>query len=256
MMAPLRHLLGVAVGGAVFALLAGCTFSSTSANPATSNLVTQSSVVTGLGTSPSASTSSAAPSSASTSLAPATPPSISPSAATPSSPKPTKTSTSTKSTAPPTGPWPANLTAAQVKEAQAALAAYKGYWQLLDTALTSPAGGAATSKNWTAQVNKFATGTEAAGTLQYFKELHAAGQYSSGKTGINPKVTKVQPALVTLTDCVDHTATGLFNRAGKSIKAANVSGSYFRHVSEVQIAQYVGGKWLVTVTADNWDRKC
>jgi len=32
----------------------------------------------------------------------------------------------------PTGPWPSNLTAPQILEAQAALATYSGYYQLID----------------------------------------------------------------------------------------------------------------------------
>ena len=249
-MAPLRHSLGVAVSGAVLALLAGCTSSSTPANPTTSNLITQSSVVTDMGTSPSASTSSAAPSSASTSRAPTTPPSTSPSAITPSSPKPTKTATSTKSTAPPTGPWPANLTSAQVKDAKAALASYVAFYQVVDRSYATP------HKNWTGQVSQFSADPVKTSLLQTLTETAKLGQTGTGTTVVIPKVTKVQTALVTLTVCVDTTKSGLLDKSGKSIKAPDVSGSYWRYVSSVQVGEYVGQRWLVTIISNNWAKTC
>ena len=41
-----------------------------------------------------------------------------------------------------------------------------------------------------------------------------------------------------MTVCVDKTYTGFFNADGSSIKAPDASGSYFRHVSNVQVGQY------------------
>ena len=151
----------------------------------------------------------------------------------------------------PTGPWPKNLTAAQIKEAQSAIATYVGYYHLIDKSFAAPG-----SKNWTADIHQFATGAEAASSLQYITALAKAGQRTSGTTGISPKVTKVQPALVTISDCVDTTHTNFYNKAGVSIKAPNAPGSYYRHPSQIQIGQYVGGKWLVTVTTDDWTKTC
>ncbi len=31
---------------------------------------------------------------------------------------------------------------------------------------------------------------------------------------------------------------------------------YFRHVSEVQVAQYEGGDWLVTFITDDYNKTC
>ena len=106
-------------------------------------------------------------------------------------------------------PWPADLTPDQVAEAQAAIAAYTGYWHVLDQALAEP------GKDWSAEINQYATGTEADSSLAYLKQLAAAGQYASGSTGISPLVTKVEPALITITDCVDKTDNGFFDKSGQ-----------------------------------------
>ena len=147
-------------------------------------------------------------------------------------------------------PWPADLTPDQVAEAQAAIAAYTGYWHVLDQALAEP------GKDWSAEINQYATGTEADSSLAYLKQLAAAGQYASGSTGISPRVTKVEPALITITDCVDKTDNGFFDKSGQSIKAPDVSGSFYRHPSEIQVGQYVNGQWLVTLTTDDWTKTC
>jgi hypothetical protein len=69
-------------------------------------------------------------------------------------------------------------------------------------------------------------------------------------------VTKVEPALITITDCVDKTANGFFDKSRQSIKAPDVSGSFYRHPSEIQVGQYVNGQWLVTLTTDDWTKTC
>jgi hypothetical protein len=56
--------------------------------------------------------------------------------------------------------------------------------------------------------------------------------------------------------CVDSTAAGFYDKDGKSIKAPDAPGSYFRHVSEVQVAKYVGDQWLVTFITDDYNTTC
>jgi hypothetical protein len=209
-----------------FGLLAGCT----SSDGSTPGSDSSASVTTSISSSPAVTSISSPISSSSASLT-STP----------------LTSTPPASSAP---PWAADSTPDQVAEAQAAIAAYTGYWRVLDQALAEP------GKDWSAEINQYATGTEADSSLEYLKQLAAAGQYASGSTGISPRVTKVEPALVTITDCVDKTDNGFFDKSGQSIKAPDVSGSFYRHASEIQVGQYVNGQWLVTLTTDDWTKTC
>ena len=80
------------------------------------------------------------------------------------------TTLSTTSPTSSAAPWPADLTPDQVAEAQAAIAAYTGYWRVLDQALAEPA------KDWSAEIKQYATGPEADSSLEYLKQLAAAGQ--------------------------------------------------------------------------------
>ena len=179
-----------------------------------------------------------------------------------SSPSPTVTSTSSPSTmsssvtetnptvSTGTSPWPADLTPDQVSAAQAAIAAYVGYYQLVDQAYMHP------GKDWTSEVSKWATDPEKSSFLRNMAGTAQLGQYGTGSTVVYPRVTKVEPGVVTMTVCVDSTAAGFFDKAGQSIKAPDAPGSYFRHVSEVQVALYQGGVWLVTFVTDDYNTTC
>jgi hypothetical protein len=213
---------GLLMIGAAVALLAGCT---------TSNSATVTS------TAPSSSSSLSSPSPTVTSTS-------SPSAL-PSSVTETKPPVTTATT-----PWPADLTPDQVASAQAAIAAYVGYYQLVDKAYMAP------GSDWTSEVGKWATDPEKSSFLHNMAGTAQLGQYGTGSTVVHPQVTKVEPGLVTMTVCVDSTDAGFFDSAGRSIKAPDAPGSYFRHVSEVQVAKYEGGAWLVTFVTDDYNTTC
>ena len=209
-----------------FGLLAGCT----SSDGSTPGSDSSSSVTTSISSSQTVISTSSPTSSSS---------------ASPSSPPPSPTSPT--STAP---PWPADLTADQVAEAQAAIAAYTGYYVLVDQAYMDP------GKNWSTEVAKWATDPEKSSFLHNMAGTAELGQYGTGSTVVHPTVTKVEPALVTMAVCVDSTEAGFFDKAGNSIKAPDAPGSYFRHVSNVQVAQYEGGAWLVTFVTDDYNTTC
>ena len=135
-------------------------------------------------------------------------------------------------------------------EAQAAIAAYTGYYKLVDQAYMDP------GKNWSAEVANWATDPEKSSFLHNMAGTAQLGQHGTGSTVVHPTVTKVEPALVTMTVCVDSTEAGFFDKAGNSIKAPDAPGSYFRHVSNVQVAQYEGGAWLVTFVTDDYNSTC
>ncbi len=147
-------------------------------------------------------------------------------------------------------PWSGlDLTDAQIADAQAAIAAYTGYVRILDEAAPDP------GSDWTAQVRTYAADPAAQKALNSLAQLASVGS-AAGTHGIEPKVSAVEPALITLTVCVDATAVELVDKNGKSIKAPNAPGSYFRHPSTVQVGNYVGDQWLVTVVTDDYQTTC
>lgn len=149
-----------------------------------------------------------------------------------------------------TGPWPKNLTAAQVVEAKAAIAAYRGYWHLIDQTGADP------GRPWSKEIAKYATGAVAASLRNDLSGMAKVGQTAPGTTVVKPEVVRVQPALVTITACIDQTNVQFLDKSGQSIKAPNGPGSYFRHPVRIQVGKYVGAKWLVTVSVDDWTKTC
>jgi len=154
--------------------------------------------------------------------------------------------------APPTSanPWPAELTPDQVTQAQAALAAYSAYWRLIDSAGMQP------GADWAAQISEYASGPEKATVLTTLAETAARGQRTGGQTLISPVVTGVQPAQVTISDCIDKSQTEFLDSSGASIKAPNAPGSYIRHPANVQMAQLQDGRWQVVLVSDDWSKTC
>jgi len=146
-------------------------------------------------------------------------------------------------------PWPPDLSADQVAAAQAAIAAYGSYWKVLDQAGADP------GQDWSGPVATVSTGPEMDGVLEYLKQTAARGQRVTGSTRFEPTVTKVDSGVVEMTVCVDKTYTDFFNADGVSIKAPDAPGSYFRHISTAQVAQF-GDQWLVALTSDDWSKTC
>lgn len=227
--------LAAVLAAAVLAGLAGC--SSDDAAPATGSTTgtspTASAMVVTTGSSSSPPTSAASPSS----VGVPTPSVID---------VPTQTPTST----PTENPWPADLTPEQVVDAQAAIAAYRAYWQMVDTAAAQP------GQDWTQEVSEFTAGPAKDTLLQTFSKLADRGQYSSGITGTNPMVRAIESGVVELGDCVDKSKTDSFNAAGESVRAPDGPGAYLRHPSSVQMARLDDGRWVVVLTTDDWSQTC
>ena len=130
------------------------------------------------------------------------------------------------------------------------MAAYVGYYQLVDRAYADP------GEDWSKEAAKWAADPVKSSLLRNLAGTAKLGQYGSGSIVVTPQVKKVEKALVTLTACVDSTDAGFFDKEGKSIKAPDAPGSYLRHVSEAQVAQYEGGAWLVTFITDDYTKTC
>ena len=217
---------GVASLCLAFGLLAGCTSSDGSTPaPDSSASVTTSAIASPTVTSTSSPTQSSSASLSSTPLSSAPPTSSAP-------------------------PWPADLTPDQVAEAQAAIAAYVGYGKLIDQSYADP------GKDWSVEAAQWAADPAKSSLLRNLAGTAQLGQYGTGSLVLHPTVTKVEPALVTMTDCVDATNAGFFDKNGNSIKAPDAPGTYFRHRAEVQVAQYEGGQWLVTFITDDYNTTC
>ncbi len=229
--------------------LSGCTSSSapaatppassTSTSSTTSSVSTSASP-TPTGISSSVSSSATLPSTTAKSTAPTT---------NKSAPSPPTTKPASPPPASPV-PWPATLTRPQIIEAKSALAAFTAYYVVFGEAFAHP------GKDWSASFAKVASDPEKSSTLRYLKATAKLGQYGSGHIRLISRVTKVQTAAVELTVCVDTSNVGFFDKTGRSIKAPDAPGSYYRHPAKVGVYEFVGNQWLVTTINNDFSKTC
>lgn len=192
---------------------------------------------------PTNSSPSTSPSSPSSTSSPASSTQLTTSSPVTSSSTVTETSTSASQ-------WPSDLTPDQVTQAQAAIAAYVGYIKLVDQAYADP------GKDWSTEAAQWATDPVKSSFLNNLAGTAALGQYREGSVAVYPTVTKVEPGVVTMSVCHDSTDAGFYDSSGASIKAPDAPGTYFRHISEVQVALYEGDQWLVTFITDDYNTTC
>jgi hypothetical protein len=147
-------------------------------------------------------------------------------------------------------PWPADLTTDQVADAQAAIAAYRGYWQTVDVATAQPSG------DWAAMVSQFAGGVAQSSFLETLQQLVSRGRYTVGTTAVSPQVLSVEPGLIVINDCVDKSASDLLDLNGQSVRAPDVPGSYLRHQATGQMAELADGRWVLVLKTDDWSTTC
>lgn len=138
----------------------------------------------------------------------------------------------------------------EAAESEAALTAYRGYYEFLTRAYADP------SADWSSELKQWATGPAADQTLSELSSMARLGQYATGTVQVEPKISQVQPALVDIDSCVDTTNVGLFNRDGQSIKSPDAPGTYFRAPSKAQVGQFEGGAWLVVAVVDDHSVTC
>ena len=143
-------------------------------------------------------------------------------------------------------PLPAGLTQEQLADATAALGVYRQYWALLDEANSTP------GIDRTEQISRVAIADAAELFAENDNLLVRNGYHTVGVTAVEAQVTKVEPALVHVSACIDVSGTEVVDADGRSLGAADGPGSHLRFISNAQIGQFAGGRWLVTV--DNIDR--
>jgi len=191
--------------------------------------------------SPSATTTTTASSKAASSTSP------SPSTSTSTS---TSIAPTTKPSASTSNPWPANLKPAQVKDAAAAIKAYRAYYDTLNAAYANP------QKDWSQQITLLTAEPIRSQQLTALDKTKAQKQVVSGKATIEPRVTKVGTGDVYLRTCVDTSQTKLLTN-GKSNKLPDVKGSYWRHISLATVTKYADGTWRVSaIDEQQWSTKC
>jgi hypothetical protein len=149
-------------------------------------------------------------------------------------------------------PWPAGLTPAQVSvsDAKAALDVYGRYQALVGVAGANPA------KDWTEEVSSVATALAESQLVEALTQTAVRGQRTTGSAQISPIVTRTQPSLVMIQDCVDSSNSDFLDSEGKSIKAPDASGTYYRHPATAQVVQVQDGSWRVAIASDDWSTRC
>ena len=149
----------VAVGACAVLAVAGCSSNDVIADPTTS-------------------TSTPTVSSSASSTSTASPSTASPTAA--SRPPTTSSATPSASEASTSVPLPAGLTPAQVADAEAAVAAYVGYYELVDRAYADP------GKDWSKEAAKWAADPVKSSLLRNLAGTANLGQYGSGSIVVRP----------------------------------------------------------------------
>ena len=121
---------------------------------------------------------------------------------------------------------------------------------MVDVAIARP------TEDWTEQVQQHADGPAQAALMEILGQLVERGRHASGATSVNPVVVDVQPALVVISDCVDKTATDIVDSTGKSVKAPDAPGTYFRHQASVNMIETADHRWVLVQKTDNWSQTC
>lgn len=161
------------------------------------------------------------------------------------------TPTETGEAQPTTNPWPDSFTPEQAAQAQAALTAYLGYYDFISRAYRTP------GQDWSTEVAKWAADPVKAQFLQNAAATAELGQYwSGGSVVVYPTVSSVEGSVAAINACVDSSNVQFLDKDGKSIKAPDAPGSYFRHPATAEVALYASGAWLVTVTTSDYSQQC
>lgn len=136
-----------------------------------------------------------------------------------------------------------------MKDAQAAISAYRQYYALLDKAYADP------NRDWSKDVKLLTDEPIRSEILTDLDHVKKKKQVGAGRVVVEPVVTKVTGD-VYLKSCVDSSQAQLLTD-GKSHKLPDVKGSYWRHVSLVTVTKYTDGRWRVSaIDEQNWSVKC
>jgi hypothetical protein len=145
-------------------------------------------------------------------------------------------------------PWPADLTPVQVAEAQAALAAYMRYWDLVGRAVQEP------GKDWTVDVSVVATADAEQQLISIFTQMAKQGLRANGDLHFESKVVAIQSGIAVIDACLDGTNRDFLDSSGQVIPDA--PGTYRRHTATAQVIRSAGETWLVASTSEDGNVEC
>ncbi|QNK82915.1 hypothetical protein [Nakamurella sp. PAMC28650] len=116
--------------------------------------------------------------------------------------------------------------------------------------------------DWTKAVRTYAGDPYAASFLASIQQNASSGIHGSGQIAVNVTVTSVAAQKIVITGCVDTSAVKIVDSTGKSIKAPNQPGSYWRFPQTVTLYKYAvkdapkSGGWLVSEIKSNLQKSC
>jgi hypothetical protein len=149
---------------------------------------------------------------------------------------------------------PASLTAKQAADARAAIVAYKGFARLDDRAWADP------QHDWSRELSLWAGGPL---KISFLSDLAKAAKkkiHIEGTGSLVGTVTDVKAGIVTLAVCVDSSRVDIVDSKGKSVKAPNQSGSYWRSPGTVVIVKAdtkdPAHEWLVSSLTFDHAKSC
>jgi hypothetical protein len=139
--------------------------------------------------------------------------------------------------------------------AKAALKVYAESWAVYDKATNDPA------KDWKADINKYVADPRRSQMLNALDSLAADKLRTTGSNKVQAKVTAILGsgggARVTISACVDSSATDLLDGNGKSVKAKLPVGPRVQESANVyQYAAKDGGWLLSEVTVPQPYQRC
>lgn len=118
------------------------------------------------------------------------------------------------------------------------------------------------SASWTKAIRTYSGDPYAASILTSVQQEAAAGIHGTGHIAADVTVSSVAPRKIVIAGCVDTTAVKIFDKAGKSIKAPNQVGSYWRFPQTVTLYKYAlkdapkSGGWLVSEIKSDSKKTC
>jgi len=151
---------------------------------------------------------------------------------------------------------PQNRSVDQIRSARDRSLALSDERAAKDTAHLVAVAGANPAKDWTSEISAVANAVAKSQLVEALTQIAARGQRTAGSAQISPVVTGTEPSLVIIQDCVDTSNADFLDSDGKSIKAPDAAGTYYRHAATAQVVQVQDGGWRVAVASDDWSTRC